>query len=92
MAGLRDEFDERRARVAFAYVDQVRSQPAITAADPHAVAGSRRAAEFFERGEVNTRAVWALRRELSPQERAQIRALEEYERLVSQLRGNFWDE
>ncbi|MFO0827875.1 MAG: hypothetical protein U0572_06960 [Phycisphaerales bacterium] len=92
LRAMADDWWRRRAAQLFAYVDLMHAKPAAKTPDPNGESNRRRARDFFERNELNTRAVIALRRALTAEERERIRGLDDYERLVARLSGRFWDD
>jgi hypothetical protein len=72
-------------------IDMRRSQPAIDQPSPYELANVRNARDFFERNELHTRTIFALRRLLTADEVRRIPAAANYERLIARLGPRWWD-
>lgn len=89
---LLDEHARVRDRQLLAFIDGMRAKPARDSAYPVQVANARLMRRFFERNELHTRLVFALRRLLTEEEAGSIRALDRYELLTSRLTGRWHDD
>ncbi|MBL9148496.1 MAG: hypothetical protein JNM94_07360, partial [Phycisphaerae bacterium] len=65
----------RRANQVFAWIDACRANPVFGREDQYEQANLRRAREFFDRQELHTRLVFALRRIVTPKELRAVPAL-----------------
>jgi hypothetical protein len=81
----------RRANQVFAWIDACRANPVFGREDQYEQANLRRAREFFDRQELHTRLVFALRRIVTPEEIRTVPALDRYEALVARV-PSVWHE
>ena len=89
---LRVAFDERRLREFVGLLDRYRLAPIDDEQSNHVMARAREFRLRFVRSEIDARAVAALRRVLTDDERAKIRGLDEYERLCVRTGDRWWED